>query len=613
MNAETLTKLGQANAGVLRFSGFLLDLDRGELRVDGHAIPLRPKTFALLALLAQNPGRLISKTTLVEALWPDVVVSDDSLVQCVGELRTALGPSGSSLVKNVPRRGYLLDAQPLAESTAQPLPPLAIPTESDPDSLQSPQTKHTPILAPEVLPLPTPATVKSLGPVNRPSRHYLLLVFAFGFVALAVLSTLAWQRWQTPKPAHVDHAMAARKSIAVLPLADLSDKPSPWFAEAVTRDLMSDIARVPDLMVITAFPSVAGGPAAANAPPVDPRVLGRKLGAQHVLVGSVRRDGTSVQVSAQLIAVESGVALWTDRFDYPAQQNNELQQAITRRVARAMEVGVLEAAAKQRNSAGYTLDATDHVMEGWYILRRNTVPADHARARAHFEAALMTDPNSVSALTGLSATYCGKIMKRWSTDEKGDLAKCEQAVDRALAIDSQSSPAHAMFADLLYLKGKLEESLLESETAVRLDPSDPRNYQRIGLMKLGLGRPAEVIPYVEKAQAMSPLEIISIMANGHYFAGIAEFHLKHDDAAYQRMQLAAGMHPKLATPHGYMAAIDALQGRQASAATHLAEFRRLFPTHTIRSLRATDRSTNATFLAGADRFYEGLRKAGMPE
>ena len=595
--------------GVLHFAGFELDLNRGELRVEGRAVPLRPKTYALLVLLSQNPGRLMSKATLMEALWPDVVVGDDSLVQCVTELRGALGAASASLIKTVPRRGYLLDAVlsesapdlPTAPATAAPTaaPKLTptLPVAPDADSNSAPASAPA-----------TPATTTAAASSRPAFRRNLLLTLASA-VLLGVCA-LAWQRWHAPTPARVDHAMAARKSIAVLPLTDLSDQPSPWFAEAVTRDLMSDIARVPDLMVITAF---ASGPADANTPPADPRALGRMLGAQHILVGSVRRDGSSVQVSAQLIAVDSGVALWTDRFDYPAQENIELQQAITRRVARAMEVGVLEVAAKQRRSAGYTLDATDHVMEGWYIVRRNTVPEDHLRARAHFEAALKTDPDSVSALTGLSATLCGRVMKRWSTDEKGDLAKCAIVVDRALAVDTQSSPAHAMYADWLYLNGRLEESLLEYETAVRLDPSDPRNYLRIGFTKLTLGRPAEMAALVAQAQAMSPLEIISIMAIGHHFAGIAEFHLGNDDAAYRRMQLAAGMHPKYANPHGYMAAIDALHGRDASAATHMAEFRRLFPNHTIRSLRLTDRSTNATFLAGADRFYEGLRKAGMPE
>src|SRR5260221_2014809 len=115
MNAEIGTKTKQNAAGnnesagvargVLHFTGFDVDLDRGELRVRGAAIALRPKTFALLVYLVRYPGRLLNKDELMEAVWPNVVVTDDSLVQCMSELRAALCDSDQHLIKTVPRRG----------------------------------------------------------------------------------------------------------------------------------------------------------------------------------------------------------------------------------------------------------------------------------------------------------------------------------------------------------------------------------------------------------------------------------------------------------------------------------------------------------------------------
>jgi formylglycine-generating enzyme required for sulfatase activity len=95
---------------VLLFDHLALDLTRGCLRAGEQDIPLRPKTFDLLQHLAENAGRLVPKQELYEALWPNVVVSDDSLVQCIRELREKLGDDGHQLIKTVPRRGYLLDA-----------------------------------------------------------------------------------------------------------------------------------------------------------------------------------------------------------------------------------------------------------------------------------------------------------------------------------------------------------------------------------------------------------------------------------------------------------------------------------------------------------------------
>lgn len=97
---------------ILRFGHFELDLTRGCLRKDGQEIELRPKPFEVLRHLAENPGRLISKDELFEAVWPNVTVTDDSLVQCIRELREKLGDSDHRLIKTVPRRGYLLEALP---------------------------------------------------------------------------------------------------------------------------------------------------------------------------------------------------------------------------------------------------------------------------------------------------------------------------------------------------------------------------------------------------------------------------------------------------------------------------------------------------------------------
>src|SRR5262245_49593775 len=92
--------------GILTFDGFSLAGGRGCLLVAGVEVPLRPKTFALLSCLAANPGRLVSKDELIRAVWRGALVSDDVLVQSVGELRRALGEKGTAIIRTVPRRGY---------------------------------------------------------------------------------------------------------------------------------------------------------------------------------------------------------------------------------------------------------------------------------------------------------------------------------------------------------------------------------------------------------------------------------------------------------------------------------------------------------------------------
>jgi DNA-binding winged helix-turn-helix (wHTH) protein len=100
---------GDPAAGNMALGRYVLDLSRGCLLSDGREIPLRPQTFSLLTHLAQRPGQIVAPDELLEALWPGLVVSDDTLLQSIDELRRALGDAEAKLITSVPGRGYRLD------------------------------------------------------------------------------------------------------------------------------------------------------------------------------------------------------------------------------------------------------------------------------------------------------------------------------------------------------------------------------------------------------------------------------------------------------------------------------------------------------------------------
>src|SRR6266404_5881708 len=109
----------QARGGVFAFEGYTLDPTRGCVRNANGEIELRPKSFELLSYLVANAGRLISKDELVNAVWPDVIVTDDSLTQCVSDVRRALNDADRRIIKTVPRRGYLF-AVPVSAAPQHP-------------------------------------------------------------------------------------------------------------------------------------------------------------------------------------------------------------------------------------------------------------------------------------------------------------------------------------------------------------------------------------------------------------------------------------------------------------------------------------------------------------
>src|SRR3984893_13432302 len=101
------------------FEGYTLDLRRGCLREEDREIELRPKSFMVLRYLVENAGRLVSKDELIRAVWPNVVVTDESLARCMSDVRFALEDREQRIIKNVPRRGYLL-AAPVSQHATDP-------------------------------------------------------------------------------------------------------------------------------------------------------------------------------------------------------------------------------------------------------------------------------------------------------------------------------------------------------------------------------------------------------------------------------------------------------------------------------------------------------------
>ncbi len=167
---------------MLRFAGFELDLDRVELRTaDGTALKLRPKTFALLHLFATNANRLLSKHELMVLIWPNIHVGDDSLFQCIREIRSALGDSERRIVRSVSGRGYLFEAEVFSDKAAGTSPGQA---PADPAS--------------PVLPVPAPSVGQRQSYTRRHPVLAASLVVGFA-AALAFAAPILMQRLATPE------------------------------------------------------------------------------------------------------------------------------------------------------------------------------------------------------------------------------------------------------------------------------------------------------------------------------------------------------------------------------------------------------------------------------
>ena len=287
----------------LRFDRYVLDLHRGSLLLDGSEIALRPKTFAVLHYLTENSGRLVSKDELFAAVWPNLAITDDALVQSIGELRRALGDDGPRLIRTVPRRGYRLESLVSVIAPTGPSPSIATPSP-----LPAPDGK-------------APPSGVAIG------RHTLTLLkaaladwrkaalAALALVALLVAAGTIWTIRGTIRSGDQPNKSAelgTKAAIAILPFLNQSDDSDrDYFADGVTQDIINALGRFSALTVMSwnAVLPYKGRPS-------SPGEIGRKLAVRYHVEGSVRhtRPRRSPPSSSIRMVGCSGLSVSTRRF-----------------------------------------------------------------------------------------------------------------------------------------------------------------------------------------------------------------------------------------------------------------------------------------------------------
>ena len=204
-------------------------------------------------------------------------------------------------------------------------------------------------------------------------------------------------------PAAAEPSAAPRLSIVVLPFVNLSNDPEQqYFADGVTGDLITDLSRIPDMLVIsrnTAF--------SYRSKPVDTRQIGRELGVRYVLEGEVQRSGNRVRVTAQLIDAETDTHLWAERFDGDAGDLFVLQDEITHRIAVALDLELVDAAA---TGPFERPDTRDYILRGRAARLKPPSRENRTEAVQQFEQALALDPDSVAAQSWLAIALTARAL-----------------------------------------------------------------------------------------------------------------------------------------------------------------------------------------------------------
>lgn len=483
---ESLTLTRPYSVGEWRVEPALDEMHRAGVRVK-----LEPRMTRLLSCLAARPGEVLSISELLDQVWTGVVVSPSSVYQAVAHLRRLLGDVESTprYIATVPRRGYRLVA-----AVRPNLPPEPLPSSTGGSTVdipagapEHPAATHTPE--------PPAPHSRAKAPARRPLR----LVAAAAAVVLAV-AVIAIRVGTDAQP---DAVPTTPTAVAVLPFADLSaDASNRAFCDGLTDELLNSLARLPGLRVTGRTSTARFRDGAA-----DPQQVGAMLDVTHLLEGSVRRSGSRLRISAQLVRTDDGFQVWANSFDRPADDVITIQSQIASAVADALELQLSpDAAARLERAPTTRINAYEFYLLGRHQQLKRSAEG-LSRAVDYHQAALAADPGFALAHAGLADAYmAGYYYAGRPLDETARLVQGE--VDAALRLDPELAEAYAAWAVLLTEQWRLTEAIAALKRALAINSNYSEAYLRLGAAYEYAGEPLEALSAYEQVKVLDPLNTV---------------------------------------------------------------------------------------------------------
>jgi adenylate cyclase len=297
----------------------------------------------------------------------------------------------------------------------------------------------------------------------------------------------------------------ATASIAVLPFTNMSGDPEQeYFSDGISDDIITDLSKIAGLTVIARNSSFT-----YKGRSVDIRTVGRELGVQSVLEGSIRRAGKRVRIAAQLIDTTNGGHLWADRYDRDLTDIFEVQDDVTHRIVDALKI-TLSPAEKERladteTSKTSNVVAYDCVLRGReFMLGKEKNLETFGQAIKYFKQALEHDPNYSVAYVCLGFAYMFDYQNRWTENPDGSLQIAKEYARQAIEKDPNEPLARCVSALAASYEKDLDRAKTEIDAALALNPNLALAHSLRGNIRAYYGESLDAIPEIEQAMRLDP-------------------------------------------------------------------------------------------------------------
>lgn len=502
----------------VNFGQFEFDLDSGELSKSGRSIKLQAQPALALSLLVRRAGECVTRREIQEHIWGQHIVEfDQGLNYCISQIRLALRDKAESpvFIETVPRRGYRFIA---------PVTPLS--TSNVTESFEP------------------KASVE--GSSSRRVRPYVIAAFAAMAIGIIAVSVLMWRL-------SANRVQSTQVRLAVLPVENIGLEPGQeYFSEGLTDELILTLSQLnPKQLGVIARTSVMRYK--GEKKPVDQ--IGRELGVEYVLEGSVRSENGRARISMQLIRTSDQSHIWAKSYDRSLNDMLEVQRDVALAVAGNLSLQLL---ADSRERATTKPEVREAYLKARYLLSKRS-PEDVERAIRLLKSAVRADPAYAPAHTCLARAYLnrdGALAER--------VAQAKQALKTAEQLDNKSADTHLLLGYVaLFGEWNWEAAKTHLERAIALDPGQAFSYHAYAGYLTTLGRHDEAIAQLQKAKNLDPVSpaVLGDIGWIYYAAG------RYQEAIKQSQEILE-LEPREAFAHECLLYSYLRQGKETEALGH---------------------------------------------
>ncbi len=388
-------------------------------------------------------------------------------------------------------------------------------------------------------------------------------------------------------------------SIAVLPFQNLSGDPEQdYFSDGLTEDLITDLSKISGLFVIARNSS-----SVYKGKSIKIAQVGRELGVQYVLEGSVRKADDRVRITAQLVDTTTQRHLWAHRYDRELKDIFMLQDDVTQKIVAALAVK-LTADEQKRLLHRYTdnMEAYDLYLQGLEYFNRLTKESN-IQARQVLNKAIDLDPDFAAAYALLGWVHSREWTQGWSPGPQ-PLERAFELAHKAIVLDETLPAGYTILGEIYLHKRQHARAIAAQEKAIALSPNDAEGIASLAGILTWSGRPQETVELIKKAMRLNPTyptEYLWNLGHAYYLMGRYE-------KAIEVLGRARDRNPDYIPVQAYLSASYIELGREADARAAAAEFKRLSPRTPITEWRHRLPYKDQMI---TERFLVNLRKAGM--